>query len=575
MSYLAIARKWRPHKFEDLVGQVHVVQTLKNAILFDRVSHAYLFCGARGVGKTSVARIFAKALRCPNAKDAVPCNVCEECVAISESRSVDVAEIDGASNNGVEAVRNIRDNVAYGAASGKYKIYIIDEVHMLSTAAFNALLKTLEEPPAHVVFIFATTEVQKIPLTILSRCQRFEFRRLASDQVTQRLEQILKAEEILIDAEGLRTIAQHGDGSLRDSLSLLDQVLSFHSDKRESKETITNKEVVEALGISEGSAITAFWKSVLEKETKALLQIIGETYMSGVDLKHFSERALEELRLLYLVSLAQEGKTVLTANELDISPGHFAKLEEMSKTAKPLALERMAQILSKVIGQLSWSSLPRFVLEMAAIRMTKLDDLDRVAMVETREPERKVAPKMAVAPAPAQSQHQNVAPLPPAQPVSSPRPAAPLEASGRPPAPPPMGVRRPPMDSIEATWKGFVEHVMKKRPILGTLLTHANYRIEKGAKNTSVTLAFTEGSFYEKQIRDKKNHQDIIDQAKSFFGPESLLEISNITKGTNESLEEIRSKEAESLKKSALEHPAVAQMQNALGAEVIDVQVDL
>ena len=173
------------------MGQAHVVQTLKNAISLDRVSHAYLFSGARGVGKTSVARIFAKALRCPNAKDAIPCNTCPECVAISESRSVDVAEIDGASNNGVEAVRGIRENVAYLPSSGKYKIYIIDEVHMLSLSAFNALLKTLEEPPAHVIFIFATTEVQKLPLTILSRCQRFEFRRLTNSQIVERLKQIL------------------------------------------------------------------------------------------------------------------------------------------------------------------------------------------------------------------------------------------------------------------------------------------------------------------------------------------------------------------------------------------------
>lgn len=584
MSYLAIARKWRPHKFEDLVGQLHVVQTLKNAILFDRVSHAYLFCGARGVGKTSVARIFAKALRCPNAKDAVPCNTCEECLAISESRSVDVAEIDGASNNGVEAVRNIRDNVAYGAANGKFKIYIIDEVHMLSTAAFNALLKTLEEPPAHVVFLFATTEMQKIPLTILSRCQRFEFRRLSTEQVTERLVQILAAEKIQIDPAGLRTIAQQGDGSLRDSLSLLDQVLSFYSNKRESQETISNVEVVEALGISEGSAITAFWSGILNKDTKAVLQLIGETYMSGVDLKHFSERCLEELRLLYLVSLAHEGKTILTAQELDVSQGHFAQLEEVAKKSKTIALERMAQILSKVIGQLSWSSLPRFVLEMAAIRMTKLDELEKFAsgVAAPAAPKPKPSPisapvgKVAPIREVVKESGPNMDSLPPlpdaiASPKSQPKPFSPSMA---PPPAPQQPVRRFSNDS-ESTWRGFVEQVMKKRPILATLLTHANYRIEKNNKGVSVTLAFQEDSFYEKQVRDKKNHQDVIDQVKAFFGPETQLEISNVTRDTNQSIEEIRTQEAESLKQSALTHPAVAQMQKALGAEVVDVQVDL
>jgi DNA polymerase-3 subunit gamma/tau len=208
-SYLAIARKWRPHRFEDLVGQSHVVQTLNNAITLGRVSHAYLFSGSRGIGKTSVARIFAKALRCPNATQGNPCNECSECRSISDSRSVDVVEIDGASNNGVEAVRGIRENVAYGASSGTYKIYIIDEVHMLSISAFNALLKTLEEPPAHVVFIFATTEVQKIPLTIVSRCQRFEFRRLTNAQVVARLQFILKTESLAFSEESLRTIASH------------------------------------------------------------------------------------------------------------------------------------------------------------------------------------------------------------------------------------------------------------------------------------------------------------------------------------------------------------------------------
>ncbi len=227
MGYLAIARKWRPNKFEDLVGQGHVVQTLTNAITLGRVSHAYLFSGARGIGKTSVARIFAKALRCLNAKSGMPCNQCQECQAITESRSVDVVEIDGASNNGVEAVRGIRENVAYSASSGHYKIYIIDEVHMLSLSAFNALLKTLEEPPSHVIFIFATTEVQKIPLTILSRCQRFEFRRLTQSQIVERLKYILAAEGVTVSDGGLMTIASHADGSLRDALSLLDQVLSY------------------------------------------------------------------------------------------------------------------------------------------------------------------------------------------------------------------------------------------------------------------------------------------------------------------------------------------------------------
>lgn len=550
MSYLAIARKWRPHRFEDLVGQLHVVQTLKNSILFDRVSHAYLFCGARGIGKTSVARIFAKALRCPNAKEATPCNQCEECQLISESRSVDVVEIDGASNNGVEAVRNIRDNVAYGAASGKYKIYIIDEVHMLTVPAFNALLKTLEEPPPHVVFVFATTEVQKIPLTILSRCQRFEFRRLTNQLVVDRLQFILNSEELKIEENGLRTIASHSDGSLRDAQSFLDQVLSYYSEKRENRQVITAEEVVEALGVTDASQILLFWEAIVKKDLKALLKIIEETYMAGVDLSHFADKTLEELRLLYLVATSKADNHALTADDLDISVGHFQKLEELAALSTPLNLERMAQIYGKAANQLAWASLPRFVLEMAAIRMTKLEVLEDIEKAMCAEP---VAPR--------EEAPKEVRPV--------------ITASANRPAQtePPQNKRPINLtESADGMWKGFIDNVLKKRPLLGTLLSHAHYKVER-TDPIKVTLAFAPDSFYEKQAKDSKN--DIEVQLKAHFGPQTLMILSNSVQGTNDSLEGLREKEAVSLKKKALEHPAVEQFKSALGAEVVDVHVDI
>jgi len=566
MAYLAIARKWRPHCFEDLVGQSHVVQTLTNAIRLNRVSHAYLFSGARGIGKTSVARIFAKALRCPNVKDAIPCNTCSECVAISESRSVDVVEIDGASNNGVEAVRGIRDNVAYGAATGTYKIYIIDEVHMLSLSAFNALLKTLEEPPAHVIFMLATTEVQKIPLTVLGRCQRFEFRRLTSHQIIERIQQILQTEGIDISESGLRLIASHSDGSLRDALSLLDQVLSYFGANLQKadteKLTFDDKQVVEALGISQTNVVSDYWKFIVHKDIKKLLALISEAYLSGVDLKHFAERCLEELRLLYLIQAAKESKEAITAEALDISANHFKELTALVENCSLVQVERMAQILSKTISQISWSSLPRFVLEVSSVRMTKLDELDQFEQTSSsgsgsvrkimmtddgsaNEPEEvvpekreiKLAPKLEVIPKPQ------------------------FEGRGE--------------ETPEEHWRAFVEFVMKKRPLLGALLNHANFKLDDVANGKLVTLGFGEGSFYEKQASDPKSVQDITHFVKTFFGPQSSFKFSNSEANAKQSLEKGRQIEEAALRKDALEHPAVSQAKEIFGAEIVDVRVEI
>ncbi|NBX77115.1 MAG: DNA polymerase III subunit gamma/tau [Proteobacteria bacterium] len=557
MAYLAIARKWRPSRFEDLVGQGHVVQTLKNAIQFNRVSHAYLFSGSRGIGKTSVARIFAKALRCPNAVDAVPCNECTECLAISESRSVDVVEIDGASNNGVEAVRGIRDNVAYGASSGKHKIYIIDEVHMLSLSAFNALLKTLEEPPAHIVFIFATTEVQKIPLTILGRCQRFEFRRLTQLQVIERLKHILESEKMRIEEEGLRLIASYSDGSLRDALSLLDQVLSFYSSDKTGQLQLTEKQVVEALGVTDTNSAWFLVNQLVEKNMKGALQQVNEVYRSGADLKGFAERVLEQLRLLYLSVVSIETKQALSADELDISSGHFNRVQETARKTNVLQIERMSQIMGKTIQQLSWTSLPQFNLEMAVVRMCKLDDLAQIESgLKGGESEPRQAEPAATTSIPTPVPAAVSAPAPVAKPVPAPVPTPePVQAQ-----------------SFENSWKGFVDFVMKKRPLLGALLTHAQFRTEK---ETHYVLAFPEGSFYEKQSMDPKNYKDIGDALKAFFGKETTFALSNATHLAEKSLVQQQDDQIQALKKSALESEVVNEMKQVLGAEIVDVQVEL
>ena len=250
LAYQVIARKWRPNSFNELVGQSHVSQTLLNALKSDRLPHALLFTGPRGTGKTSSARILAKALRCPNAVDFTPCNSCSDCEDIAAGRSVNVIEVDGASNNGVDAIRELRDAVGYMPSTGKYKVYIIDEVHMLSMSAFNALLKTLEEPPEHVVFVLATTEVHKIPNTVLSRCQRFDFRRIPFRAIAEHLGNICKSENISAEEQALWLLARQGEGSMRDSQSLLDQVITFSSGN------ITLQRVVEVLGLTDRQLLT-------------------------------------------------------------------------------------------------------------------------------------------------------------------------------------------------------------------------------------------------------------------------------------------------------------------------------
>ncbi len=626
MAYQAIARRWRPHKFEDLVGQGHVVQTLKNAIATQRVSHAYLFSGARGVGKTSVARIFAKALRCPNAQNAVPCNTCPECVAISESRSVDVAEIDGASHNGVEAVRSIRDNVAYSASTGFYKIYIIDEAHMLSLSAFNALLKTLEEPPAHVIFVMATTESQKIPVTILSRCQRFEFRRLSQTQIVDRLKQILEAEGVKVSEAGMRTLASHADGSLRDALSLLDQVLSHDNEGGE----LTEARLVAALGISPTSSVTDFWASIAAQDVAKLLALLNSAYAAGIDLKHFAERCMEELRLLYLLALSKENKMPVTAETLDIASSHFHDLEKVAAATNRVALERMAQILNHAIGQLGWASQPRFVLEMAAVRMAQLEPLAQLEqalggakapVVVKSAPAAKQAPVAKPQPAPvaASSQAKPASPAPQMAPsqapaVSAPTPAkapvisaAPAKTAVPPPTaetddfdseePPPITERHftsnepppgpPPVEGAVArpappppvagntggpNWQAFIDSVMKKRPLLGALLCHGEFRLEPGKK---VALTFPLGSFYERQAQDKKNRVDIEDQLKLFFGQDVVLLLDGRDAASVRSREKTMQDEINGIKKEAMGHPSVLQMKEELGAEVVDVNVEI
>lgn len=359
LSYQVIARKWRPQSFNEVVGQNHITQTLTNALKNNRLHHAILLTGPRGTGKTSSARILAKAIRCPNAVDFIPCDKCDSCLEIAQSRSSDVIELDGASNNGVDAIRDLRDSVGYMPSSGKYKVYIIDEVHMLSTSAFNALLKTLEEPPEHVVFIMATTEVQKIPQTILSRCQRYDFRRIPIKQITDQLKKICDGESVAAEDEALWMIARQGDGSMRDSLSLLDQVITF------ANGPLTRQNVVEILGLTSRSLLLETLQGILARDTKAVMAVLEKIATSGFEPHLFSQDLLEMIRNLLLVKVS--GAEV--AHILELPDSELQALGDMAKGTSEEDLHMLFDMALKGGNDIPKAQDPRIVLEVSLLRM--------------------------------------------------------------------------------------------------------------------------------------------------------------------------------------------------------------
>lgn len=324
MAYEVIARKWRPLNFEQLLGQEHISQTLKNAIKNKRLSHAFLFTGPRGTGKTSASRILAKVLRCENNTELAksdPCNKCNECLKVAAGQSLDVLEIDGASNNGVDAIRELRETIKYMPSSGHYKLYIIDEVHMLSNSAFNALLKTLEEPPSHIIFILATTEVQKIPDTILSRCQRFDFRRISIPVISQHLETICKQENITPDKQSLFLIAKHGEGSMRDSQSLLDQVITFSGD------SLSLKKSIQILGLTPRELLSLSLEAFANNDSKKSQLLLEKLSQSSIDPKIFLGDLIEEIRHLLLVKTCPNDTEAL----IPLSPSDLTDLKILAE----------------------------------------------------------------------------------------------------------------------------------------------------------------------------------------------------------------------------------------------------
>lgn len=361
MSYTALYRKFRPTGFDEVKGQEHIVTTLRNQMKTDRIGHAYLFCGTRGTGKTTVAKILAKAVNCEQLVDGSPCNVCAMCQKINSQTSMNVIEIDAASNNGVGNIRDIIEEVQYSPAEGRYKVYIIDEVHMLSTGAFNALLKTLEEPPGYVIFILATTEAHKIPITILSRCQRYDFRRITVDTIENRLRELVDKEQVEVEEKALRYIAKTADGSLRDALSLLDQCIAFYLGQ-----DLTYDRALEVLGAVDTAVYSRMFRCVAGFDAVGCLELVEEMMASGRDLNQFINEFVWYLRNLLLVSTSAQGEELV-----DVSTEQMVLLQEECKMLSADVLIRYIRILSELSNQIRYAVQRRVLVEVALIKLCK------------------------------------------------------------------------------------------------------------------------------------------------------------------------------------------------------------
>ncbi|MBI3388516.1 MAG: DNA polymerase III subunit gamma/tau [Deltaproteobacteria bacterium] len=504
MSYLVLARKYRPQVFADLIGQEHVTRTLGNAIRAGRVAHAFLFTGVRGVGKTTAARILAKALNCERGPTPEPCNACTNCKEIIAGNAVDVLEIDGASNTGVDDVRQIIDNVRYRAAKSRFKIYIIDEVHMLSNSAFNSLLKTLEEPPDHVKFIFATTDPHKLPATVHSRCQRYDFKRVPLRLVVEQLQKLSTAEGVTISERSLYLIAREGEGSVRDALSLLDQVIAFNA------EQLSDDDVVAALGIADRRLLFAVAEAIVRREPAAALERIAEIHRFGYDLRRFSRDLLEHLRNLAVYKVMPQVTELIA----DLPAEERSEIARQADAIGADDIERAFRIMLAADDEVAHSAYPKIVLEMTVIKLCTLAPLlpveqvlDRIEAIDARLR----GDATAARPAAARTAPLRVADLaaPMSRPVAPPPVAVPAGEDAE-PAPAVVRDSAPPAGD----WSQFIEFVRKEKVTLVHYIEHSHV-----ARMTAsmLEIAAPEGYYYDYLAH--RDHLKLVEElAERFFG---------------------------------------------------------
>jgi DNA polymerase III subunit gamma/tau len=519
MSYVVFARKWRPLTFEDVVGQEHITETLKKAIEKDRVAHAYIFTGTRGVGKTTTARILARALNCEKGPTPNPCGLCNTCKNIISGSSFDVIEIDGASNNSVEDIREIRDNINYSSMGGNYRIYVIDEVHMLSKSAFNALLKTLEEPPPKVIFIFATTEPQKIPATIQSRCQRYDFRRISAEHIVKQLSRICDTEKIAYEQQALMLVARKADGSMRDALSLLDQAYSYCQEK------ISEKDVRTVLGLVETEVYDSILKAIKAKEPAPVLNAVQDMLFRGFDLHEFVMGFEEYLRNL----LFAEIPGVIGNSRINISDESINIWKERAEGFSDRDILRMSEIMRKAENEIKWSAFPRFSVEIALIKLVYMDSTVSVETLLTAFKEKQqagngnVEPTMHMVNEPPDAKKKN----------NADRLADDIESMKEPAATDAGGVAD--IEAFSGTpdnnsggdpvkeWPEFLKLLQRERPMLGYYMNVACI-VSHGGKSLDVRFPHSCHVQYSEVLK-KKNRDEINRTITKFNGSFSELHI--------------------------------------------------